>query len=172
MFIIPNIIRVFLTFFGSVLGDFPAEYSCDRFVFVYFPEYIRVLLYFYVYYLRLPLNSRAAPFLQTCKSWNFEAPPLFLCSLSQILFGAFLHFSVQYSAISPPSDQPSLLLCALRCPWYHLRYWVFDEWYSDSFSMFIIPDVIRGLSHILQFSARGFPREFPYLYKKKKKTGA
>ena len=34
--------------------------------------------------------------------------------------------------------------------------------------MFIIPDVIRGLSHILQFSARGFPREFPYLYKKNK----
>ena len=90
LFIIPNIIQVFLTFFGSVLGDFPA------------------------------------------------------------------------------SDQPSLLLCALRCPWYHLRYWVFDEWYSDSFSMFIIPDVIRGLSHILQFSARGFPREFPYLYKKNK----
>ena len=32
------------------------------------PNIIRVLLYFYVYYLRLPLNSRAAPFLQTCKS--------------------------------------------------------------------------------------------------------
>ena len=26
--------------------------------------------------------------------------------------------------------------------------------------MFIIPDVIRGLSHILLFSARGFPREY------------
>ena len=34
--------------------------------------------------------------------------------------------------------------------------------------MFIIPDVIRGLSHILQFSTRVFPREFPYLYKKNK----
>ena len=34
--------------------------------------------------------------------------------------------------------------------------------------MFIIPDVIRGLSHILQFRARRFPREFPYLYKKNK----
>ena len=33
--------------------------------------------------------------------------------------------------------------------------------------MFIIPDVIRGLSHILQFSARGFPRRVishPYCY--------
>ena len=120
MFIIPNVIRVFLTFFGSVLEDFPRRVFLQLLRVCLFP---RIYSGFIIFLCLLSMTSTKqqglAPFLQTGKSWNFEAPPLFLCSLSRMLFGSFLHFSVQCSAISPPS-----ILAIASC-------------------LFIIPNVIR-----------------------------
>ena len=92
---------------------------------------------------------------------------LFLCLLSRMLFGVFLisfslvlgDFPREWSAIPiVMCTTMSLIPLALLGVWWMIFWFFFYVYYPECYS---------GLSYIFRFSTRRFPREFPYLYKKK-----
>ena len=105
----------FLHFSVQCSRIFPAEYSCDRFVFVYYPECYSGLSYiFRLSTRRFPRRVISHPYCYvhydvldtTCVIGCLmnDILILFLCLLSRMLFGVFLiSFSLVFSSISPAS---------------------------------------------------------------------